>query len=128
MKVIFLSKPAKLVPNNSKDASKSWTEQWQQKIVSGGGLPQRAIDELFASTENLTHIIEEKLGSVQDRCINGMVVGNVQSGKTASMVGLTASAFDLGIDIVVILTGTDNTLRQQTHSRFNYDLFQYNDE
>ena len=126
--MIFLSKPAKLVPNNSKDASKSWTEQWQQKIVSGGGLPQRAIDELFASTENLTHIIEEKLGSVQDRCINGMVVGNVQSGKTASMVGLTASAFDLGIDIVVILTGTDNTLRQQTHSRFNYDLFQYNDE
>ena len=123
-----MSKPAKLVPNNSKGASKSWTEQWQQKIVSGGGLPQRAIDELFASTENLTEMIKEKLDSIQDRCINGMVVGNVQSGKTASMVGLTASAFDLGIDIVVILTGTDNTLRQQTHSRFNYDLFQYNDE
>ena len=68
------------------------------------------------------------MATTTDRCIKGMVVGNVQSGKTASMIGLTATAFDLGFDIVIILTGNDNILRQQTHSRFNYDLFQYNDE
>ena len=60
--------------------------------------------------------------------VKGLVVGNVQSGKTASMIGLAASAFDKGYDIVIILTGTDHLLRSQTHKRFNSDLFGYNDE
>jgi len=60
--------------------------------------------------------------------VRGLVVGNVQSGKTASMIGLAASAFDKGYDIVIILTGTDHLLRSQTHKRFNSDLFGYNDE
>lgn len=121
-------KPRKLKPIKTATGGPTWVQQWQEKIVNDGGLPEAAREELFKTTQELTDILADKLTTVQNRCIKGMVVGNVQSGKTASMIGVTAAAFDLGVDIVVILTGTDNTLREQTHSRFNFDLFQYNDE
>ena len=90
----------------------TWVQQWQEKIVNveaTRGCSGRA----FKTTQELTDILADKITKVQDRCIKGMVVGNVQSGKTASMIGVTAAAFDLGVDIVVILTGTDNTLRDK---------------
>src|SRR5262245_24222479 len=40
------------------------------------------------------------------RVRRGVVMGAVQSGKTASMLGVTALALDAGVDMVVILAGT----------------------
>jgi hypothetical protein len=47
----------------------------------------------------------------------GAVMGAVQSGKTASMMALTALALDRGIDAVVILAGTRTALWLQTWER-----------
>lgn len=51
------------------------------------------------------------------RTRTGLVLGSVQSGKTASMLGVTALALDHGIDIVVILAGTRLSLWRQTYER-----------
>ncbi|MBD8703718.1 hypothetical protein IFT51_08145 [Frigoribacterium sp. CFBP 13712] len=53
----------------------------------------------------------------KDRARTGLVLGSVQSGKTASMFGVTALALDQGIDIVVILAGTRLSLWRQTYER-----------
>ncbi|MGB3763344.1 MAG: Z1 domain-containing protein, partial [Ornithinimicrobium sp.] len=45
-------------------------------------------------------------------------MGSVQSGKTASMFGVSARALDEGVDVVVILAGTRISLWQQTLDRF----------
>lgn len=47
----------------------------------------------------------------------GLVMGSVQSGKTASMFGTTALALDHGVDVVVILAGTRLSLWRQTYER-----------
>ena len=47
-----------------------------------------------------------------------LVVGQVQSGKTASMIALTSKAIDDGINVVVVLSGKTNVLRAQTQDRF----------
>lgn len=52
----------------------------------------------------------------------GLVMGSVQSGKTASMFGVTALALDRGIDIVVILAGTRLSLWRQTYERLTEQL------
>ncbi len=52
----------------------------------------------------------------------GLVVGNVQSGKTAHMAGLIAMAADNGWNFFVILTGTIEALRKQTQERLIKDL------
>lgn len=48
----------------------------------------------------------------------GLVMGAVQSGKTASMLAVTTKAIDAGVDCVVILAGTRISLWRQTLERF----------
>lgn len=51
------------------------------------------------------------------RVRTGLVMGSVQSGKTASMFGVTALALDHGVDVVVVLAGTRLSLWRQTYER-----------
>lgn len=53
----------------------------------------------------------------ESRTRTGLVMGSVQSGKTASMFGVTALALDRGVDVVVILAGTRLSLWRQTYER-----------
>lgn len=48
---------------------------------------------------------------------SGLVMGAVQSGKTASMLAVVAKAIDRGVDAVIVLAGTQRTLWQQTLAR-----------
>lgn len=52
----------------------------------------------------------------------GLVVGYVQSGKTANMTAVIAKAVDTGYNMVVVLAGLTNKLRKQTQSRMQTDL------
>ena len=54
--------------------------------------------------------------------IKGLVMGSVQSGKTASMEGLVSMAADYGWNFFIILSGTIDNLRKQTRDRFKDDL------
>lgn len=47
----------------------------------------------------------------------GMVIGDVQSGKTSTYTGLISKAADAGYKIVILLTGITETLRSQTQKR-----------
>ena len=47
----------------------------------------------------------------------GLVVGDVQSGKTANYLALMNMAYDYGYKIVVLLAGTTDSLRIQTQKR-----------
>jgi hypothetical protein len=52
----------------------------------------------------------------------GIVVGYVQSGKTANFTGLIARAADAGYRLIIILAGTWNILRNQTQRRIDKEL------
>jgi len=49
----------------------------------------------------------------------GMIVGDVQSGKTSNYIGLINKAADLGFRIIIVLTGLYESLRQQTQERID---------
>ena len=57
--------------------------------------------------------------------IRGLVVGFVQSGKTANYTALIAKAADVGYRLVIVLSGIDNGLRMQTQVRLNKELVGY---
>ncbi|WP_104176209.1 Z1 domain-containing protein [Arthrobacter sp. Y81] len=57
-----------------------------------------------------------------NRTRTGLVMGSVQSGKTASMFGVSALALDRGVNIVVILAGTRLSLWRQTYERLGEQL------
>lgn len=54
--------------------------------------------------------------------VKGLVIGNVQSGKTANMAALMAMAADNGWNLFIVLSGTIENLRIQTQSRLINDL------
>src|SRR5665647_324289 len=49
----------------------------------------------------------------------GMVVGHVQSGKTANYIGLMCKAADAGYKVIVVIAGIHNRLRNQTPDRID---------
>ncbi|MDQ3671722.1 MAG: Z1 domain-containing protein, partial [Actinomycetota bacterium] len=73
----------------------------------------------------LDEITDEILGRMEnpqregawDR--RGMVVGQVQSGKTSNYTGLICKAADAGYRLIVVLAGTHNSLRSQTQLRLD---------
>lgn len=52
----------------------------------------------------------------------GLVVGYVQSGKTANFTGVIAKAIDAGYRLVIVLTGTIEMLRGQTQRRIDMEM------
>ena len=52
----------------------------------------------------------------------GLVLGYVQSGKTANMTAVIAKAVDVGYNLIVVLGGTTNKLRAQTQRRLERDI------
>ena len=52
----------------------------------------------------------------------GLVVGYVQSGKTANFTGVIAKAIDAGYRLIIVLTGTVEILRRQTQRRLDMEL------
>lgn len=52
----------------------------------------------------------------------GMVVGDVQSGKTNNFIGLANKAADVGYKVIVILSGITTALRKQTQGRIDEGL------
>lgn len=49
----------------------------------------------------------------------GMVVGHVQSGKTANYIGLACKAADAGYKVIIVIAGIHNRLRNQTQERID---------
>jgi len=58
----------------------------------------------------------------------GLVVGYVQSGKTANFTAVIAKAADAGYRFFIVLSGTKKSLRQQTQQRLDKELIFLNDE
>jgi hypothetical protein len=70
-------------------------------------LTDRTLDGLFNPTLN---------GSISKY---GLVVGQVQSGKTANYTGLICKAADAGYKLIIVLAGIHNNLRSQTQLRID---------
>lgn len=60
--------------------------------------------------------------SGEDFHIRGLVLGDVQSGKTANYTALSNKAADVGYDLVIILAGIPELLRQQTQKRLDLEF------
>ena len=89
-----------------------------RKLLSRKGLPKSVID----ATDEVTERVLDRLGDPRDVSPwsrRGMVVGHVQSGKTANYTGLICKAADAGYRLVVVIAGMHNNLRNQTQARID---------
>lgn len=81
-------------------------------------------DKLDKSTDKILGMLEDpnRSGSWSRR---GLVVGHVQSGKTASYTGLVCKAADAQYKVIIVLAGLHNNLRSQTQIRLEEGFLGY---
>lgn len=84
----------------------------------------RGIDD--ASNEVISLLENPRDPARSQFSCRGLVVGHVQSGKTANMTAVIAKALDSGYDTVIVLAGLTNKLRHQTQLRLYSDLVRRN--
>ena len=73
-------------------------------------------DEMDKSTDQILSLLEDPKRTSK-WMTRGMVVGDVQSGKTSHYTGLITKAIDSGYKLIIILSGIFNSLRAQTQKR-----------
>ena len=78
--------------------------------------------QVLAALDNITDSV---LGLLENPAKDGnwdrrgMVIGHVQSGKTANYTGLICKATDAGYKVIIVIAGIHNNLRQQTQRRID---------
>lgn len=89
-----------------------------RQLLNLKGLPKSVIE----ATDEVTDRILGRLGNPGNMTPwsrRGMVVGHVQSGKTANYTGLICKAADAGYRLIVVIAGIHNNLRNQTQARID---------
>jgi hypothetical protein len=78
--------------------------------------PLKVIDKLDELTDEILDLAgDPKLDGAWAR--RGLVLGDVQSGKTGTYLGLFNKAADVGYRLFILLAGNTEVLRQQTQAR-----------
>ena len=106
-------------PERQQENSHYWDDY--RKVLSRNRWDAESIETVGAQATEVIRRIEDpkKPHYVSSR---GLVVGYVQSGKTANFTAVTAKAIDAGYRFIIILAGTMDNLRDQTQRRLDLSL------
>ena len=85
-------------------------------------MPADVVQKIDNITDKiLDHLEDPRKDGAWER--RGLVVGHVQSGKTANYIGVMCKAADAGYKVIIVLGGLLNSLRNQTQKRIDSDFF-----
>lgn len=109
------------------DHKSSW--QLYKKKLQKDGFAEESINEIEKAAHKVVRHIslsttrtDSTTNSIISNPVKGLVIGNVQSGKTANMAAVMSMAADHGWNLFIILSGTIENLRIQTQERLLNDL------
>lgn len=83
-----------------------------------GVLPSNVVATLDSDTDEILDLCGDPLDPSYE-AVRGMVMGNVQMGKTTNYSALICKAADAGYRVIILLAGITNSLRTQTQERLD---------
>lgn len=114
--------------------SRPWFQQWnpstgyywlrqREYLIDRLEWNQADVGSLDDATDRiLSHLEDPRPSGPAEFDVRGLVMGYVQSGKTANFCALAAKAADAGYKLIIILSGIHNSLRLQTQRRIDRAL------
>lgn len=104
--------------NVKADISWNYWNRYKAYLKKFEHYPLNVINSIDEQTDNILRLLEspQRPGAWDRR---GMVVGNIQSGKTSNYTGLICKAVDAGYKVIIVLAGLNNDLRSQTQKRLD---------
>ncbi|MFA8643965.1 Z1 domain-containing protein [Xanthomonas campestris pv. campestris] len=90
-----------------------------RQFLIGDGMSEHVVNAVNAVTDTIVDLAGDPStpGKWSRR---GLVVGHVQSGKTANYLGVINKAADAGYRLVILIAGVHNNLRSQTQERVDF--------
>lgn len=90
-----------------------------EEFLRNEGWPPQMVQSLGDVTTRILGHLQDPLSEGTSWNRRGLVIGHVQSGKTANYTGLIARAADAGYRFIVVIAGIHNNLRRQTQQRID---------
>ena len=90
-----------------------------EKFLRQEGWPPPMVTSLSDVTNRILGLLQDPRSEGTTWNRRGLVIGHVQSGKTANYTGLIARAADAGYKFIVVIAGIHNNLRRQTQERID---------
>lgn len=113
---------ALLVPTDSGSAWVRYKNNLLGKYTGNPKMSEPAVELVEANSHWILNHIKRDTRAAG--AVKGLVMGSVQSGKTANMIGLVSMAAHYDWNFIIVLSGTIDNLRIQTRDRFFEDLTQ----
>jgi hypothetical protein len=106
------------LPDYKAEISWDFWDRYRRYLEEEKGWSPATVDRLEQLTDSILGCLEEP-HRPGDWSRRGMVVGQVQSGKTSNYTGLICKAVDAGYKLIIVLAGLHNNLRSQTQLRLD---------
>lgn len=100
------------------DPRSAW-QLYRQSLLNNN-FSKTAVEHIEQSSFKILRQLNED--TTTNDAVKGLVIGNVQSGKTANMAALMCMAADSGWNMFIVLSGVIENLRKQTQGRLMNDL------
>jgi hypothetical protein len=102
-------------------AARSFYWNSYARQLAANGWSEESINQLDQNTNRIVEKLADPRAPAAYQS-KGLVVGYVQSGKTANFTGLIAKAVDAGYRLIIVMAGTLDVLRSQTQRRIDKEL------
>ena len=101
-----------------KDLNMYYWNRYKKYLIKDRKFSVKVVQAMDEVSDELTDFLGDPTfdGEFKRR---GLIIGDVQSGKTANYTGLICKAVDAGYKVIVLLTGTIEELRKQTQGRLD---------
>ena len=104
--------------NKKSELDMKYWDRYRKYLIKDKHFPQMVVDTMDAISDSLTDLLGDPSTNKKFQR-RGLIIGDVQSGKTSNYTGLICKAADAGYKAVVVLTGTIEKLRKQTQMRID---------
>jgi hypothetical protein len=97
-------------------------KRYKKYLLNIKGWNTDTVNRLDEITDDIIERIEDPTDCNRAFDRRGLVVGYVQSGKTANYTGVINKAIDSGYKVIVVLSGMHKNLRSQTQMRIDEEV------
>lgn len=104
--------------NAKKNINPVYWERYKKYLNLDQGFSTDVIKKMDIGTDEIMDMLGDPRQS-KGYSIKGLIIGDVQSGKTSTYTALINKAADAGYKIIILLTGTIEKLRKQTQGRLD---------
>jgi hypothetical protein len=94
-------------------------DRFKTHLVQDKGIELNVISQMDRVSDEVVDLLGDPERESEEEQRRGLIIGDVQSGKTINYSAIICKAVDAGYRIIILMTGTTNDLRSQTQIRLD---------